>query len=423
MPTTPEIERNHQQASQRYAESGVDTGKALELLSRTRLSIHCWQGDDVGGFERPDAHLSGGGIQVTGNYPGKARTVDELRHDLDTAFSLIPGTHRLNLHAIYGEFGGAHVDRNAIEPRHFQGWIDWAEQRGLGLDFNATCFSHPMASSGCTLSDLRGDVREFWIEHVRRCRRIAAFMGKALGTPSMHNLWIPDGAKDTTVYRFEHRRLLKESLDIIYGDTFERSSMKDSVESKLFGIGSESFVVGSHEVYLGYAMAKGLIPCLDMGHFHPTESVADKVSSLLLFFPELLVHVSRGIRWDSDHVVVLSDGLRELMQEIARAGCVDRVNLALDYFDASMNRVGAWVVGARATLKALLIALLEPVERIRACEREGNSFARLALLEEAAALPWGAVWEYHCLRAGVPSGTAWIDEIGRYEDAVLSRRS
>jgi L-rhamnose isomerase len=417
-----ETERNYRRASEQYAALEVDTDKALSALSGMQLSIHCWQGDDVGGFETPGSNLSGGGIQVTGNFPGKARTIGELRQDMDMAFSLIPGKHRLNLHAIYGEFGGIIIERNQIEPRHFQGWIDWARDRGLGLDFNATCFSHPMAGSGFTLAGTKAEIRNFWVEHVRLCRGIAAFMGKTLGSPSLHNLWIPDGSKDITMDRLLHRRLLKESLDVIYSDRYEQSVLKDSVESKLFGIGSESFVAGSHEFYLGYAQAHGLIPCLDMGHFHPTESVADKISSLLLFHSELLVHVSRGLRWDSDHVVILNDSLRELMQEVIRCDALPRIHFALDYFDASMNRVGAWVVGARSTLKALLYALLEPIDRIRHYEQDGNSYGRLASIEESAIMPWGAVWEYHCRQSGMPAGAECLDRIIQYEKSVLRSR-
>jgi L-rhamnose isomerase len=409
-------------AKERYAELGVDTEAALAALASRSVSVHCWQGDDVAGFEAPDAALSGGGIQVTGSHPGRARNPEELRSDLEKALSLVPGRHRLNLHAIYGEFGGVPVDRDAVAIEHFRGWIDWARERKLGLDFNATLFSHPRADAGFTLSSKDAATRRFWIAHVRRCREIAAHMGADLDTPCIHNLWIPDGMKDQCVDRAGHRALLRDSLDAIYDRDASGGLMKDAVESKLFGIGSESFVVGSHEFYLGYAMEKGLLPCLDLGHFHPTESVADKISALLPFFPELLLHVSRGVRWDSDHVVILDDPVREVALEIVRADALDRVHLALDFFDASLNRVGAWVTGIRATIKALLFALLEPTERLRALETEGDYLGRMALLEELRAMPFGAVWDHHCARSGVPVRGAWIEPVRDYEKQVLSNR-
>ncbi|MBM4160145.1 MAG: L-rhamnose isomerase [Ignavibacteria bacterium] len=422
MQNVSSITKAYEHARQRYADFGVDTERAIETLLRMSLSIHCWQGDDVGGFEKPSATLSGGGILATGNYPGKARTIEELRMDLKKAYALIPGAHRLNLHAMYGDFRGAPVDRNEIETKHFQSWIDWAKQEGLKLDFNATCFSHPKADSGYTLSSKDKSIRGFWIEHVRRCRKISAAMGKELNSPCIHNIWIPDGSKDMPMDRFTHRALLTESLDEIFERGYDASVMKDSIESKLFGIGSEAFVVGSHEFYLGYALSRKKMPCLDMGHYHPTESVADKISALLQFVDELLLHVSRGIRWDSDHVVIVNDDLRALAEEIVRSSALGRVHVALDYFDASMNRVGAWVIGARATLKAFLWALLEPREHLRAFENQGNYFSRLALLDEAKSLPFGAVWDYVCLRAEVPSGEDWLREVQRYEKEVLSKR-
>jgi L-rhamnose isomerase len=417
------IEKAYQLAKEQYERLGVDTEKALATLEDISLSLHCWQGDDVGGFERPDAVLEGGGIQVTGNYPGKARTVGELRIDLEKAYSLIPGRHRLNLHAIYGEFGGKHIDRDKIEPGHFEGWIEWARARNLKLDFNCTCFSHPKAESGFTLSSKDKRVRGFWIEHVNRCRVISAYMGRALGSACIHNLWIPDGTKDIPADRLTHRALLKESLDEIYAAKYPAYEMKDAVESKLFGIGSESFVVGSHEFYMGYALTRGKMLCLDLGHFHPTESIADKISSILQFSDELLIHMSRGVRWDSDHVVVLSDDVRSVCEEIVRGKFLKHVHLALDFFDASMNRVGAWVIGARAVLKGLLIALLEPREMLKDFEEAGDNFSRLALMEELKAMPFGAVWDYHCLKKGLPAGASWLDEIRRYEAETLSKRS
>ena len=416
------LEQRYRDAEQRYAEIGVSTSEALRRLAGIPLSLHCWQGDDVGGFESGAKSLEGSGIQVTGAYPGKARTLQELRADIRQAFALIPGSHRLNLHAMYGDFGGTPVDRDRIEPRHFQSWREWAGDEGLKLDFNATCFSHPLAESGFTLSHKDPAVRGFWIEHVRRCRAISAALGQAQGSPCLHNLWIPDGAKDITPDRFAHRQLLKASLDTVYTDVFPPRHMQDSLESKLFGIGSEWFVVGSHEFYLGYALTTGKMLCLDTGHFHPTESVADKLSAVLAFSDELLLHISRGIRWDSDHVVTLSDEVKELMAEVVRADALDRVHIALDFFDASMNRIGAWVIGARAVLKAALLALLEPTEQLRSHEGAGDFFQRLALLEDTRTMPFGAVWEYHCHTSGVPGDRTWMNDVKRYEAEVLSRR-
>jgi len=417
------IEQSFALARERYAEHGADVDAALSTLATVSLSIHCWQGDDVGGFERPDASLSGGGIQVTGNYPGRARNVGELHMDLEKALSLLPGRHRVNLHAMYGEFGGKRVDRDQVEPAHYRGWVEWAKPKGLKLDFNPTLFSHPKAADGWTLSHPDEGVRAFWVEHVRRCRAIAAYLGRELGSPCIHNLWIPDGAKDLVADRWTPRRLLRQALDAIFVTAYPANEMRDSLESKLFGIGSEAFVVGSHEFYLGYALAKGKMICLDLGHFHPTESIADKVSAILQFSNELLLHLSRGLRWDSDHVVTLNDEVQAVMAEVVRGDALRRVHLALDYFDASMNRVGAWVIGGRATLKALLAALLEPREELRAAEAAGDNFARLALLEEMKTLPLGAIWDYHCHQSGVPAGSDWWSDIRAYETDVLSRRA
>lgn len=416
-------EQAYRLAKERYAEFGVDVESALKALAGISLSLHCWQGDDVGGFERTGAGLIGGGIQVTGRHPGKARTADELRTDLDLAYSLLPGKHRLNLHAMYGEFGGRPVNRDQVELEHYVGWVDWARQRGLGLDFNATCFSHPFADSGFTLSSHDGSIRVFWAEHVKRCRKIAADFGRLLQQPCLHNLWIPDGAKDIAVNRWEHRELLTASLDDIYAVRYDPAEMKDSIEGKLFGLGSEAFVVGSHDFYLGYALTRGLMICLDLGHYHPTESVSDKISSLLQFLPELLLHVSRGLRWDSDHVVLLDDQVTALASEVVRGQALDRVHIALDYFDASMNRVGAWVIGARATLKAFLSALLEPWQRIEEALRNHDNFAALALIEEAKSLPLGVVWDYYCEQHGVPTGEAWLNKIREHETRVTSARA
>jgi len=416
------LESAYARAREQYAALGIDVDQALASLRSIGLSLHCWQGDDVHGFERKPDAASSGGIQVTGAYPGAARTIDELRGDLEQAYALIPGSHRLNLHAMYGDFGSRAVDRDQIEPAHFLSWIDWCREHRLGLDFNATCFGHPRADSGFTLSSTDKGTRDFWIEHVRRCREIGAVIGKTLGTACVHNLWIPDGAKDITMRRYLHRTILRESLDAVYARPYDREDLLDAVESKLFGIGSESFVAGSHEFYMGYALAHHLLLCLDLGHFHPTESVADKISALLQFTDELLLHVSRGVRWDSDHVVILNDELTALTEEIVRAGALDRVHIALDFFDGSMNRIGAWVLGSRATLKALLRALLEPRERLCTLEAEGNMFARMALLEDLKTMPVGVVWDYYCEQEGVPTGQALRDAIHTYEQQVLSRR-
>ncbi len=416
------FESEYQQAQERYARLGVSTEKVLDELAKVSISMHCWQGDDVSGFESRSPGLESSGLQVTGLYPGKARTLDELRSDLLQAYRLIPGRHRLNLHAMYGDFKGQRVDRDVIAVEHFQSWMEWARQHKLNLDFNATCFGHSLAKSGFTLSHPDARVRNFWIEHVRRCRAISAAVGEFQASPCIHNLWIPDGSKDTSVERFAHRLRLKQSLDTIFEDIFSPEFMLDALESKLFGIGSESFVVGSFDFYLSYAAQSGKMLCLDTGHFHPTESVADKVSAVLQFFPELLLHISRGIRWDSDHVVILNDELKDLLMEVVRAEVLDRVHLALDYFDASMNRVGAWVIGARALLKAVLWALLEPVEMLREFEAKGDFFQRLAVLEDAKTLPAGPVWNYYCLKSGVPTDQNWISEVLKYEQDVLSKR-
>ena len=357
-----EITRNaYELAKEQYSEIGVDTDKALSILDNIAISMHCWQADDVGGFEKPDSALDGGGIQVTGNFPGKARNMDELRQDIDRVMSLLPGKQRLNLHAIYGDFGSKFIDRDQVEPKHFQSWIDWAKSHKTGLDFNPTCFSHPYADDGFTLSSKNEEHRKYWIEHVKRCRAIAAEMGKQLGTPTINNIWIPDGYKDVPVDRFTHRKLLKDSLDDIYSDVFPEEYLKDSVESKLFGIGSEAMVVGSHEFYMGYAIQNNKLLCLDNGHFHPTEQVGDKISSILQYIDEVLLHITRGVRWDSDHVVIFNDEIQLIAQEVVRCGALKRIHVGLDFFDATLNRIGAYVAGVRATQQAFLFALLEPV--------------------------------------------------------------
>jgi L-rhamnose isomerase len=408
-------------AKERYAEFGVDAERALKTLATIPISLHCWQGDDVGGFENFGGGL-GGGLVATGNYPGKARTPDELRADLEKAFSVIPGKHRLNLHAFYGEFGGKKVDRDQITPGHFKNWIAWAKKNGLGLDFNPTCFSHPKAADGFTLSHQDKSIRQFWIEHCLRSREIGAAMGKGLGKPCVTNVWVPDGMKDTPADRNAPRQRLMESLDKIFAKKIAPEYNLDAVEPKLFGIGSESYVVGSHEFYLGYAVDRKKLLTLDAGHYHPTEGIADKISSVMQYLPETLLHVSRGVRWDSDHVVILNDDLLAIAREIVANGFLNRVHIGLDYFDASINRVAAWTIGTRNMLRALLIALLEPTEKLRAAENKGDFTSRLALQEEIKTLPVGAVWDYYCESKNVPVGQDWLAEVKRYEKEVLSKR-
>ena len=415
------IEQAYELAQERYGELGVDTEKAMDRLRRVAISLHCWQGDDVGGFES-DAGLTGGGIMATGTYPGKARTADELRTDLEKALSLIPGRHRLNLHAMYAETQGK-VDRNELAPEHFDTWVQWAKSNGLGMDFNGTYFSHPMADSGFTLASADETVRKFWVEHGIACRRIGAYMGKELGTPCVTNTWIADGSKDTPIDRKGPRERLRKSLDEMLSESLPRAQVLDAVEGKLFGIGSESYVVGTHEFYLSYALAANTLLCLDTGHFHPTEIVSDKISAVMTFIDRILLHVSRGVRWDSDHVLLLSDELRALCEELVRGDYLDRVHIGLDFFDASINRIGAWVIGTRAMIKALLIALLEPTDRLRQMENEGDFTSRLAMLEELKTLPFPAVWDYYCLQADVPPGETWLQDVKAYEKDVLSRRT
>lgn len=417
------VEKSYILAEKKYDEFGVKTEDVLNKLQEISLSIHCWQGDDVGGFEKPSAQLGGGGIVATGSFPGKARTIQELQQDFEKALSLIPGTqHRINLHSSYGEFGGKIIERNEFKPEYYQGWIDWAKRKNFKIDLNSTLFSHPKADDGFTLSSKSEEIRQFWIEHVQRCREISAEIGKQLNDTCIHNLWIPDGSKDIPVDRAGHRNLLKESLDEIFKKKYSSNVMKDSLEGKLFGIGSEAFVVGSHEFYLSYAIANKIMLTIDTGHFHPTESVADKISAIMPFIPELLLHISRGLRWDSDHVVIVGDELIQLFEEVIRSDAMERMHLALDYFDASINRIGAWVIGARAVQKALLYAFLQPIEMLKEYEEEGKYFQRLALLEELKTLPYGAVWDYFCLKNQIPMGMNWIHQIESYEDQVLKKR-
>lgn len=411
----------YEAAQQRYADHGVDVETAIAAMDAYPVSIHCWQGDDVGGFENAEASL-GGGLAVTGNYPGKARTAEELRADADLAMSLIPGKHRFNLHAIYAETGGQKIERDALLPEHFSAWIDWAKSAGIGLDFNPSYFGHPLAESGTTLSNTDASVRRFWIDHGKLCRRIGAAMGDATGTPCVTNVWVPDGSKDTPADRKGPRERLAASLDEVFAETLDPTHNLDAVESKLFGIGAESYTVGSHEFYLGYAIKNGTVLCLDTGHFHPTEVVSDKLSAVLQFLPEVLLHVSRGVRWDSDHVVLLSDEIRAIAGEVVRGGFAKRVHIGLDFFDATINRVAAWVIGVRATQKAFLAALLEPTEEIQLAEAAGDLTARLALMEEHKTLPFAAIWDRYCEVKEVPVGVDWLEAVRTYEKQVLSAR-
>jgi L-rhamnose isomerase len=414
------FDRAYALAKERFAELDVDTDAAIERLRSIAISLHCWQGDDVGGFE--GAGELGGGLAVTGNFPGKARTADELRSDLELALRLIPGRHRVNLHAIYAETGGNRFERTDLEPKHFQAWIDWAKSHRLGLDFNPTFFAHPLAASGFTLSHADDRIRRYWVDHGIACRRIGAAMGRELGSACVTNVWVPDGSKDLPVDRRRPRERLRESLDEMFVEKLDPQCNLDAVESKLFGIGSESYVVGSHEFYLGYAAENDVLLCLDMGHFHPTESVADKISAIFPWVEGVLLHLSRGVRWDSDHVVILSDEVRAVMQEVVRGDYLGSTRIALDFFDASINRVAAWVIGARATLKALLLALLEPINLLRQYEADGDFTARLALLEHVNTLPFGAVWDYYCATANVPDTMLALRAIKQYEHDVLSNR-
>ncbi|AZK47660.1 L-rhamnose isomerase [Paenibacillus lentus] len=411
---------SYAEAKKLYAKHGIQTDKVLEKLSRIKVSLHCWQGDDVQGFLRKDKALSGG-IAVTGNYPGRAETPEQLRQDMEKALSLIPGSHKVNLHAIYADTE-EDVDLDRLEPRHFSNWVDWAKEQGIGLDFNPTLFSHPKAEDGFTLSHPDEDIRQFWIRHCRSSRRIAEYFGKELGQPCVTNHWIPDGYKDTPVDRLSPRIRLKESLDEIFKDEISEAYNIDAVESKLFGIGSESYVVGSHEFYLGYTVSRGKAVCLDAGHFHPTEVISSKISSVLMFTNRLLLHVSRPVRWDSDHVVTMDDELMEIARELVRGNLLDRTHIGLDFFDGSINHVAAWVIGTRNTIKALLRAMLEPVDSLRKLEEKRDFTSRLALVEEFKSYPFGAVWDYYCQIQGVPVREQWLDEVKKYEQDILLKR-
>ena len=416
---TESIQKSFEIAKERYASIGVDVEKALNKLQEIAISIHCWQADDVTGFEKFE-NLGGGGIQATGNYPGKARNIDELRKDIEKVQTLIAGNHRLNLHAIYGDFGDKIVDRDEIEPQHFQSWMEWAKETGLKLDFNSTSFGHPK-SGDLTLANPDKAIRDFWIEHTKRCRNVSETMGQFQNDPCIMNLWIHDGMKDLTVNRYKYRQLLEQSLDEIFATEYK--NMRDCIEAKLFGIALESYTVGSYDFYLGYGAKKQKIVTLDTGHFHLSESIADKISSLLLFTPEIMLHVSRPIRWDSDHVTILNDDVIDLAKEVVRANALSKVHIGLDYFDASINRIGAYVIGIRATQKAFLQALLEPIDTLRKYEANEQYFERLALLEETKNLPWNAVWDYFCLKNNIAIGENYITEIQQYEKDVTSKRN
>ena len=415
------IEKAFALAKERYAELGVDVDAAIERVNKIQISLHCWQGDDVAGFE--SAGELTGGILSTGNYPGKARTPDELRSDAEKAFSLIPGTQRFNLHAIYLENNGKKVDRNEIGPENFQGWVDWAKAQKIGLDFNPTFFSHPKAADGLTLSHPCKEIRDFWIEHDKCCRKIANYFGEQLGSPCVVNHWTPDGMKDTPVDRLSPRKRLAESYDEIFSVKYPKETIRDGIESKLFGIGVESYTVGSHEFCMGYAVKNNLLLTLDAGHFHPTECISDKISSASMFVDEILLHVSRGVRWDSDHVVTWNDQMRAIAEELIRNNLIERTYFALDFFDGTINRVAAWTIGTRNAIKALLCAALEPIDALRELELNMNYTKRLALLEELKSAPFGPVWDYFCEKNGVPVGEKWIAECEAYEKNVLSKRA
>ncbi len=413
------VQKSYEIAKERYAAVGVDVDATLEKLQKIQISIHCWQADDVTGFENL-GNLGGGGIQATGNYPGKARNIDELRADIEKVQTLVGGGHRLNLHEIYGDFQGKVVDRDQVEPSHFTSWMQWAKEKNLKLDFNSTSFGHPK-SGDLTLANPDKSIRDFWIEHTKRCRAISEEMGKFQNDPCIMNLWIHDGSKDLTVNRYQYRSILEKSLDEIFAKEYK--NMKDCIESKLFGIALESYTVGSHDFYLGYGAKKQKMVTLDTGHFHLSESVADKISSLLLFTPEIMLHVSRPVRWDSDHVVILNDEIADLAKEIVRADALGKVHIGLDFFDASINRIGAYVIGIRSTQKAFLQGLLEPIGKLREYESNGQYFERLALLEEAKGLPWNAVWDYFCLKNNIAVGEDYIGEVQQYEKDVTSKRN
>lgn len=423
MSSSDQISAAYKLAKTRYADFGVDTEKAIRKALSIPISLHCWQADDVRGLETPREGLDGGGIMATGGYPGRARNGDEMRADLSKVLDLLPGKQRLNLHAFYAETGNKTVERDALEPRHFNRWLDWAKTEKIGLDFNPTYFAHPLANDGYTLAHRDKKIRQFWIDHGQASRRIAQHFAKQLKSPCINNHWVPDGAKDVPADRFAPRQRLRDSYDAIFADTkINRELCVDAIEGKLFGLGSEEYVVGSQEFYSNYALSRDLMLCLDLGHYHPTESVADKVSTHLQFHKNLLVHTSRPVRWDSDHVVLLDDAVRNLFLEIARGNAWKNISVALDFFDASINRIAAYIIGTRATRQAILSGLLDPTAQLKAAEKSGRGHERLALMEQSRALPWGAVWDELCLRSGVPAGADWLKEVAAYESDVLAQR-
>lgn len=421
MDKTDLIKKAYELAKEKYAAIGIDTDAVVKQMNDVIISLHCWQTDDVGGFETADASLSGG-IQTTGNYPGKAKSINDVRTDLEKVMSLLPGKQRVNLHAIYGDFQGEFVDRDQIEVKHFQSWIDWCKSQGIGMDFNGTFFAHPNTENGLTLSSKKEEIRKFWVEHLVRCRAISAEIGKQLGTPCVHNTWVPDGTKDNPIDRNGLRSQLKKSLDEGMAIKYPKEHMKDAVESKTFGIGLESMTVGSNEFYVGYAVKNNILMCIDNGHYHPTEVAGDKISAVLQYVDGLLLHVTRAVRWDSDHVVTLNEEIQLIAQEIVRNNFLNRVNIGLDFFDASINRIGAYVTGTRAAQKAFMIAMLEPTKKLIEIEEKGQDFERLAMLEELKTMPFSAVWDYYCLQEGVPTGMDYISEIQKYEQDVLLKR-
>ena len=415
------IEKTYELAKERYKKVGIDTDAVISKLKSIPVSIHCWQGDDVTGFE-PGSGGAGGGTLCTGNYPGKATNPQQLRSDLDKVLSLLPGSHRLNLHSTYAETNGEAIDRDKLKPEHFDNWINWAKEKNIGLDFNPSYYSHPKAESGLTLSHPDKKIRDFWIEHGKACRKISEHMGKETGSPSIMNTWIPDGYKDIPVDRKSARLRLEQSLNEIFSEDINPEYHKDAVECKLFGIGAESCTVGSHEFYMGYAMKNQKLLCLDAGHFHPTEVISDKISSVLQYVDEILLHVSRPVRWDSDHVVTFDDELQSIAAEIIRGDFLDQVHIGLDFFDATINRVAAWIIGTRNMIKSLCKALLEPIETLKDMETNEDYTARLVLLEEMKMMPFSAVWDYYCLNEGVPVGFDWLSEVKEYEKDVLMKR-
>ncbi|HEM3587816.1 TPA: L-rhamnose isomerase [Streptococcus suis] len=416
-----QIKQAYQVAKERYAAIGVDTDAALKKLQDIKISMHCWQGDDVKGFLTPEGDLTGG-IMSTGNYPGAAKNPDQLRRDLEKAYSLIPGQHKLNLHAIYLDTDEK-VDLNEIEPKHFEKWVAWAKEQGLGLDFNPTFFSHPMMKDGFTLSHPDKEVRDYWIEHGKRSRKVAEYMGKELGQVCYNNFWVPDGFKDNPVDRLSPRKRLMESLDEIFADQVDETYTQDAVESKLFGLGAEAYTVGSHEFYMGYGLTRGKMILLDAGHFHPTEVISNKLSSLALFGKGIMLHVSRPVRWDSDHVVIMDDELQDIAKELVRNDLLDKAVIGLDFFDATINRIAAWVIGTRNTQKALLKALLEPTKDLKDMENAFDFTSRLAYTEELKDFPYADIWNYFCLQNEVPVGLDWLTDVRQYEEEVLSKRN